>query len=115
MLIGKYFQGVRIAVLDALYMVLPQLKKSYFLDDYPIHLDLSIGDAFIKKGHFPSIMSVGITGDIQVNDKDIHHPPKTIYRHQKSPLILDKLAQLEIRGLQLSTWSLFLNKILHFG
>ena len=88
MLVGKYFQVVRIAVLDALYMVLPQLKKSYFLDDYPIHLDLSIGDAFIKKGHFPSIMSVGITGDIQVNDKDIHHPPKTIYRHEKSPLIL---------------------------
>ena len=37
-------------------------------------------------------MGGGITGDIEVNDKDLHHPPKTIYCNEESQLILDKLA-----------------------
>ena len=91
-------ESVRIAVLDALYMVLPQLKKVYSLDDYSVHLDPSIGDAFIQKEHFPSIMGGGITGDIEINDKDLYHPPKTIYCNEGSQLILDKLATDSTKG-----------------
>ena len=74
------------------FILFSQLKKICSLDDYSVYLDLSISDALIKNEYFLIIMGGGITGDIQVNDTDLHHPLKTIYCNKESNLVVDKSA-----------------------
>ena len=74
------------------FILFSQLKKICSLDDYSVYLDLSTSDALIKNEYFLIIMGGGITGDIQVNDTDLHHTLKTIYCNKESELVVDKSA-----------------------
>ena len=39
------------------------------------------------------ILPGGITGDLQVNDTDLHHPLKILYREKESALVIDLLTE----------------------
>ena len=51
----------------------------YVLDDYSMHLMPEVKETFLKRGHVLIIISVGVTGDIQINDTNIHRPLKEKY------------------------------------
>ena len=71
----------------------PQKRKIYSLDDYSAHLDPSVQDSLLKRGYFLIVMGGGITGDLQVNDTDMHHPLKEAYREKESSLMIEKLRE----------------------
>ena len=50
----------------------PKNYAVYVLDDYSMHLMPEVKEAFLKRGYVPNIIGGGITGDIQINDTDIH-------------------------------------------
>ena len=52
-------------------------RKIFMLDDYSAHLDSAAKESLTKRGYFLVILPGGITGDLQVNDIDLHHPLKT--------------------------------------
>ena len=39
-----------------------------------------VKNAFLKRKYVPIIIGGGVTGDIQINDTDIHRPLKEKYR-----------------------------------
>ena len=43
----------------------------YVLDDYSVHLIPKVRQTFFKKGYALVIIGVDITGDIQINEKNI--------------------------------------------
>ena len=55
------------------------------------HLDKEVKDALYDQGYFLVILPGGITGDLQVNDTDLHHPLKSAYREKESELMIKKL------------------------
>ena len=71
----------------------PQKRKIFTLDDYSAHLDPQIKEELKKQGYFLVILPGGITGDLQVNDTDLHHPLKTLYREKESALMIDLLTE----------------------
>ena len=46
---------------------------------------------FLKRGYAPIIVGGGVTGDIQINDTDIHRPLKEKYRALEQQLMIDQL------------------------
>ena len=52
----------------------------YILDDYSAHIMPEIKEALLKRGYVPVIIGGGVTGDIQINDTDLHSPLKAKYR-----------------------------------
>ena len=50
----------------------PKNYAVYVLDDYSMHLMPEVKEAFLKRGYVPNIIGGGITGDIQINNTDIH-------------------------------------------
>ena len=48
----------------------------YVLDNYSVHLMPEIKAALPKRGYVPVIIGSGVTGDIQVNDTNLHSPLK---------------------------------------
>ena len=50
----------------------PKNYAVYVLDDHSMHLMPEVKEAFLKRGYVPNIIGGGITGDIQINDTDIH-------------------------------------------
>ena len=69
----------------------PKARKIFTLDDYSAHLDKEVKDALYDQGYFLVILPGGITGDLQVNDTDLHHPLKSAYREKESELMIKKL------------------------
>ena len=69
----------------------PKKRKIFTLDDYSAHLDPAVKEALYKKGYFLVILPGGITGDLQVNDTDLHHPAKFSYREKEAALMIEKL------------------------
>ena len=52
----------------------------YVLNDYSVHLMPEVKEEFLKRGYVLIIIGGGVTGDIQINDTDIHRPLKEKYR-----------------------------------
>ena len=50
-----------------------------------------IKEALLKRGYVPVIIGGGVTGDIQINDTDLHHPLKAKYRDLEQKYMLDQL------------------------
>ena len=71
-------------------VLFPQRRKIFTLDGYSVHLDPSIKEALKKRGYF-IILPGGITGDLQVNDTNLHHDLKSYYRQKESLLMTEKL------------------------
>lgn len=69
----------------------PKTRKIFTLDDYSAHLDKEVKDTLYDQGYFLVILPGGITGDLQVNDTDLHHPLKSAYRERESELMIKKL------------------------
>ena len=63
----------------------------YVLDDYAVHLMPEVREAFFKRGYVLVVIGGGITGDIQINDTNIHAPLKARYRELETELMLEKL------------------------
>ena len=69
----------------------PGNRKIFTLDDYSAHLHPEVKKALKKKGYFLVILPEGITGDLQVNDTDVHHPLKSLkssYQEKESLLLI---------------------------
>lgn len=46
----------------------------YAVDDYSVHIMPKVKEALLKRGYIYIRIGGGITGDIQINDIDIHAP-----------------------------------------
>ena len=71
----------------------PKKRKIFTLDDYSAHLDPAVKEVLWKKGYFLVILPGGITGDLQVNNTDMHCPFKALYRDKESALMIQKLQE----------------------
>ena len=69
----------------------PKSNAIYVLDDYSVHLMPEIKAALLKRGYVPVIIGGGVTGDIQVNDTDLHSPLKAKYRELEQSLMMQQL------------------------
>ena len=63
----------------------------YVLDDYSVHIMPEIKEALLKRGYVPVIIGGGVTGDIQINDTDLHSPLKVEYKELEQLLMIDQL------------------------
>lgn len=63
----------------------------YVLDDYSVHIMPEIKEALLKRGYVPVIIGGGVTGDIQINDTDLHSKLKAKYRELEQLLMIDQL------------------------
>ena len=69
----------------------PKNYAIYVLDDYSVHIMPEIKEALLKRGYVPVIIGGGLTGDIQINDTDLHSPLKAKYRELEQLLMIDQL------------------------
>ena len=56
-----------------------------------MHLIPEIKEALLKRGYVPILIGGGVTGDIQINDTDLHTPLKANYRELEQSLMLQQL------------------------
>ena len=63
----------------------------YILDDYSVHLLPDIRQALLKKGYVLVGIGGGITGDVQINETDMHAPLKSKYRELEAELMIEQL------------------------
>ena len=63
----------------------------YILDDNSVHLLPEIRQALLKKGYVLVGIGGGITGDVQINDTDMHAPLKSKYRELEAELMIEQL------------------------
>ena len=63
----------------------------YVLDDYSVHIMPEVKEALLKRGYVCIGIGGGITGDIQINDTDIHSPLKRAYRQLEQELMIKQL------------------------
>ena len=63
----------------------------YVLDDYSVHLMPEVKAALFKRGYILVRIGGGVTGDIQINDTDIHSPLKKKYRELEQQLVIAQL------------------------
>ena len=71
----------------------PGKRKIFTLDDYSAHLHPEVKKALKKKGYFLVILPGCITGDLQVNDTDVHHTLKSSIREKESLLMIERLQE----------------------
>ena len=69
----------------------PKNYAIYVLDDYSVHIMPEIKEALLKRGYVPVIIGGGVTGEIQINDTDLHSPLKAKYRELEQLLMIDRL------------------------
>ena len=63
----------------------------YVLDNYSVHIMPEIKEALLKRGYVYIGIGGGITGDIQINDRDIYAPLKRAYRQLEQKLMIKQL------------------------
>ena len=63
----------------------------YILDDYSVHFLPEIRQALLKKGYVLVGIGGGITGDVQINETDMHAPLKSKYRELEAELMIEQL------------------------
>ena len=90
--IGAYLKFIE-KVPAQLCSFFPGKRKIVTLDDYSAHLHPEVKEALKRKGYFSVILPGGIIGDLQVNDTDIYHPLKSLYREKESLLMIEKLQE----------------------
>ena len=56
-----------------------------------VHIMPEVKAALLKQGYVLVVIGGGVTGDIQVNDTDVHSPLKGHYRTLKQELMMDHL------------------------
>ena len=56
-----------------------------------IYLMPEVKEEFLKRGYVSIIISGGVTGNIQINNTDIHRPLKEEYRAFEQQLMIDQL------------------------
>ena len=61
------------------------------LDDYSVHLMPEVKAVLLKRGYILVGISGGVTGDIQINDTDIHSSLKKKYRELEQQLMIAQL------------------------
>ena len=69
----------------------PKNYTVYVLDDYSVHLMPEVKEAFLNRRYLSIVIDGGITGDIQINDTDIHRPLKEKYQALEQQLMIDQL------------------------
>ena len=69
----------------------PKYYTIYVLDNYSFHIMPEIKEALLKRGYVLVIIGGGVTGDIQINDTDLHSPLKAKYRELEQLLMIDQL------------------------
>ena len=74
-----------------LFVSFLQKHKIFTLVDCSIHLDPSVKELLTKRGNFLVILPRDKTGDLQVNNRDLHHPMKTSYHGKEAFLMIEKL------------------------
>ena len=62
----------------------------YALDDYSVHIMHEMKEALLKRGYFYVGIGGGLTGDIQINDTNIHAPLKREYRKLEQKLVINQ-------------------------
>ena len=71
------------------------------MDDYSVHLLPEIRQALLKKGYV--LVGIGggggggITGDVQINDTDMHAPLKSKYRELEAEIMIEQFNQTQIK------------------
>ena len=63
----------------------------YVLDNYSVHIQPEVKSYLLKRGYIYVGIGGGITGDIQINDTDLHAPLKKEYREREMKLMIEKL------------------------
>ena len=63
----------------------------YALDDYTVDIMHKMKEALLKRGYLYVGIGGGLTGDIQINDTDIHAPLKREYRKLEQELVINQL------------------------
>ena len=63
----------------------------YVLDDSSVHIMPEVKEALLKRGYVYISIGGGITGDIQINDADIHAPLKRAYQQLEQELMIKQL------------------------
>ena len=63
----------------------------YVFDDYSVHSLPEIKQDLSKKGYVLVGIGGGITGDVQINDTDMHAPLKSKYRELEAELMIEQL------------------------
>ena len=61
------------------------------LDDCSVHLMPEVKSALLKRGYILVGIGGGVTGDIQINNTDIHSPLKKKYRELEQELMIASL------------------------
>ena len=74
-------------------MFTPKNCTIYVFDDYSVHLIPEIKEALLKLGYILVVIGGGVTGDIQVNDTDMHSPLKAKYRQLEQELMTHQLTE----------------------
>ena len=69
----------------------------YVLDDYSVHLMPQVPQALFKKGYVLVVIGGGITGNIQINDKNCHRVLKKHHQDLKMKLMLEQLVEGPIK------------------
>ena len=69
----------------------------YVLDDYSVHLMPQVPQALFKKGYVLVVIGGGITGNIQINDRNCHHVLKKHHQDLKMKLMLEQLVEGPIK------------------
>ena len=69
----------------------PKNYANYVLDDYSVHIMPEIKEALPKRGYVPAIIGGGVTGDIQINDTNLHSPIKPKYWELEQLLMIYQL------------------------
>ena len=74
------------------YALFPKKKRKIFtLPKKRKILDPAVKESLAKRDYFLVILPGGLTGDLQVNDTDLHHSLKTSYREKETVLMIEKL------------------------
>jgi hypothetical protein len=63
----------------------------YVLDNYSVHCMDDIRLALLKKGYILIVIGGGVTGDVQINDTDLHVPLKAKYRKLEMQSMIKQL------------------------
>ena len=63
----------------------------YVLDNYSVRIIPEVKGALLKRGYVYTGIGGGITGDIQINDTDIHAHLKRAYQQLEQELMIKQL------------------------
>ena len=84
-------------IVNRFNMFTEQSFAIYVLDNHSVHLMPEVRQALFKKGYGLVITGGGITGDIQINDKNCYRDLKEHYRDLDMKLMLEQFEKYPIK------------------